>query len=479
MKSKLEPLAAAFRYKIKDADGRVEFQDENSCICPAFVAAGTDEAFIYFTVRTTSWDFNGERTDIHDALSFFAAITLRALDVSCTLFDIPNDFTGIPTEIYGRYLTVDQPTRSIYKLDEHGIGQLKVLLHGVRFFESNLGTIFEWDPDLERMSEDLYGWDRATKAWASKVARAAGETLRSTKVMYNFRKNPHWFYYRTIAKSLSVYQSTKLARRMRELVNASEKVRRMPAATGTVYHSGASKNVVPHEAARVAADMLAQLEPRAPEPRLEFPIDSHFMAVGSKHVVAVRCDCSLKVFDREREHVRARRRIEDSVFFPGITFTWASKIDAQLFELLTRDLLAVEPGVQWVRTVGNTREGDEGRDLICEWTTVLSSAEKVQEKKPPMETRRVIVQCKASAKSVGKAKVQDVNDTVRSHGCNGYLLVVSSQLSVPLTRFLEGLRNGPEIWADWWTRSEIEERLRNRPEILARYADVVTVENRK
>jgi hypothetical protein len=75
--------------------------------------------------------------------------------------------------------------------------------------------------------------------------------------------------------------------------------------------------------------------------------------------------------------------------------------------------------------------------------------------------------------------VQDVNDTVRNHGCNGYFLVVSSQLTVPLTRFLEGLRNRPEIWADWWTRSEIEDRLRDRPEILARYADVVTVENGK
>jgi hypothetical protein len=307
MKSKLEPLAAAFRYRIGDADRRVQFYDENSHILPAFEAAGDDEAFVYFAVRTTSWNFEGERTDINDALSFFAAITLRTFDVSCTLLDIPNVFSGIPTEIYGRYLTVDQPTRSIYKLDEHGIGQLKVLLYGVRLFESQLGNIFEWDPDLDPMSDELYGWqDRATKTWASKVARAAGETLRSTKIQYNFRKNPHWFYYRTIAKNLSVCQSTTLAGRMRELVNASENVKRVPAASGTVYHSGASKNVVLHSAARVAEDILARLEPRAPEPRLVLPIDSHFMAVGSKHIVAMRCDCSLKAFDGERERVRAR-----------------------------------------------------------------------------------------------------------------------------------------------------------------------------
>ncbi|HEX8112542.1 MAG TPA: restriction endonuclease [Kofleriaceae bacterium] len=463
-----------FKYDVQGTDERIAFVDENSRILPAFEATSEQGVFAYLSVRTTSWDFDGERTDTNDALSFFLAIVLRTLDISCALWDVPNPFSRVPSELYARYITIAQPTRSNYSLDEQGIAQIHKLLFGVRLFETNIGQLLEWDTSINQMRDSTYGWqDRTTKTWARKVAQVTGETLRSRKVQYNFRKNPCWLYYRTTGKNVAVYRSSGFAARMYDFIDTLSSIRTTQAVNATAYSSESSRNVVPNASARIAQDILARLEPNMPQSLLFFPIETHFLAIGTEHLVSVRCDCGLKAFEEERERVRARRKVEEDIFFPGITFTWAAKIDDRRFELLIRDLLAVEPGIRWVRKIGQTREGDEGRDLICEWITPPAPGEPIDDRKPPVATRRVIIQCKASAKSVGKSMVQDVYDTIKHHECNGYFLAVSSQLSVPLTRFLEGLRKGSEIWTDWWTRSELEDRLRNRPEILARYPDII------
>lgn len=462
-----------FRYDIRGTDEHIAFVDENSRILPAFQVIDEQDVFVYLSARTTSWDFDGERTDINDALSFFVAVILRTLDISCALWDIPNPFSGISSELYGRYITISQPFNSNYRLDNQGIEQLKILLFGVRLFESNIGHLLEWDANIDQVCDSAYGWqDRATKAWARKVAQATGESLRSHKIQYNFRKNPCWLYYRTITKNIAVYRSPGFATRVRDLIKTSSSIRTTQAVNATAYFSGFSRNIVPNASSHIVQGVLGKLEPKTPLSPLFLPIETHFLAIGTEHLISVRCDCGLKAFEEEREHVRARRRVEEDIFFPGMTLTWSAKIDDRRFELLIRDLLAVEPGIRWVRKVGQTREGDEGRDLICEWITPPSPGEPVEDRRPPVATRRVIVQCKASTKTVGKSMVQDIYDTTRHHSCNGYLLVVSSQLSVPLTRFLEGLRNRSEIWTDWWTRSELEDRLRDRPEILARYPDI-------
>jgi hypothetical protein len=478
VKAKLEPLATMFQYTTTGSDQHVAFNDKSSRIIPRFEATSDDDIFLYLDVQTTSWDFEGERTDLNDALSFFTAIFLRLFDISCALWDIPNAFSGIPTELYGRYITVAQPNRSNYRLDEHGVEQIKILLSAVRFFEERFGSLLEWEPALDRRVDSTYGWrDHATQTWARQVAKSTGETLRSHKIQYNFRKNPGWLYYRSIGHDISMFRSAQLAAGMRELITAASNVQTGQGVSGTAYVSGSCRNLVPHVLLRTAQSILERLEPSAPEPPLVLPIDTHFLTVGSDHLIALRSECGRKIFDEERERVRARRRVEDSVFFPGISFAWSPKVDDRRFELLIRDLLTIEPGVRWIRKVGETREGDEGRDLICEWITPPLSTEAVEDKKPPVAIRKVVVQCKASGKSVGKSKVQDVYDTVKYHECDGYFLAVSSQLSTTLTRFLESLRNKSQIWTDWWTRSEIEDRLRERPEILARYSDIVQVEN--
>jgi Restriction endonuclease len=474
LRSQLRQLAKLFDYELIDREHSLSFEDARSRIQPRFELLGADEVFVYFYVRTTSWDFSGERTDIHDVLSFFSAMFLRNVGVSARLWDVPNKFSRIPTELYARYLTLDQPRRSMYRLDPQGCQQLSEILAAVRVFDVRCRQLFQWEPNLDPHTEDTFSFnDRATRAWAAKVARVMGDHADGAKVQYNRRKNPHLLYYRNVGRQVSVFRSSVLAKRMGAFVIARQEIERMPAVTGDVFVSNESRNFVSHTTSQRIAGVMKRLEPRRRALCLMLPIDSHIMAVGVEHVLAVRHECGRVFFDSEVERLRDRRLEEDRVFFPGTTFTWAQNIRDERFEELVRDLLAVEPGVHWIRKVGPTREPDEGRDLVCEWTTLLRVGEVVQDEMPPSATRRVIVQCKALRSSVGKSHVQDVHDTVHRHGCTGYFLAVSSQLTVSLTRFMEGLRNSTDLWADWWTRSEIEDRLRRYPEIATRYGDVV------
>ena len=61
-----------------------------------------DERFVWaLRIRTSSWDFAGDRTDLHRHLAVLAAIVLRAdLAYSTSLYDEPNDFSMVDGEIY-------------------------------------------------------------------------------------------------------------------------------------------------------------------------------------------------------------------------------------------------------------------------------------------------------------------------------------------------------------------------------------------
>ncbi len=123
-----------------------------------------------------------------------------------------------------------------------------------------------------------------------------------------------------------------------------------------------------------------------------------------------------------------------------------------------------------MRKAGPTRQADKGRDLLLDLvpdkTNQLSGT-------PSTEAVRVVAQAKAVRETVGKSHVRDIRDTVEHHEAAGYFLIVSSQLSSGLIEQLETLRKQRGWHIDWWTRSEIELRLRRHVDILERFGDVI------
>ena len=116
----------------------------------------------------------------------------------------------------------------------------------------------------------------------------------------------------------------------------------------------------------------------------------------------------------------------------------------ELYEEL-RELLKQEKGVQWIRRASVSKERDGGKDLIAEWATPPLTGQVIKEGNNPFTVRRVIVQCKASKRSVGKSQVQDIRDTIEHHNAQGYFLVVSSQVATSLTDHLLALKDGGNI----------------------------------
>jgi hypothetical protein len=58
-----------------------------------------------------------------------------------------------------------------------------------------------------------------------------------------------------------------------------------------------------------------------------------------------------------------------------------------------------------------------------------------------------------------------------------FFLIAFPGLSSDLINYLETLpRQG--YWVDWWSRSGIDDRLRRRPHMAARFADLVRLEKR-
>ena len=90
-------------------------------------------------------------------------------------------------------------------------------------------------------------------------------------------------------------------------------------------------------------------------------------------------------------------------------------------------------------------------------------------------TRRVVGQCKTSSKTIGKKEVRDIRDIVEHHEATGYFLAASSRISSDLANHLDMLRVRGGIWTEWWTRAEIETRLRRHPEVAERFPDVIRV----
>ena len=58
---------------------------------------------------------------------------------------------------------------------------------------------------------------------------------------------------------------------------------------------------------------------------------------------------------------------------------------------------------------------------------------------------------------------------------SGYLLITNSTLSSDHTALLEKLRSDPKFEADWWTKVEIEERLKSNMDLMYKYSDLVKI----
>jgi hypothetical protein len=436
-----------------------------------------DSPKIYFYERTTSWQYDGERSDLHDVISTLLSVFLKLnFDISCALYDVPHPAIETSCEIYARYIIPQQLNSWFNELNENARNKVIELLVGVHAFEMIFWRMVgcpcedcrkELNPPYEYSYEFDDNWDQTVQV-------SLGS--KSKQLSLSSRYLPTWNYYKNYSSHISVVKSSMLCTFLK--LQSKEKlksVKTISGLNGDLLITDNCSNFTSQKIKKKIYSILKTLDNLEEKNIPIIQLENISVAIGSEHLLFIESLGGLYKFNEEKELVRQRQISENEWLFKPTNLTWAKNIDGGKFEELIKDLLEREPDVTWIRKVSHTNEQDGGRDLIAEWRTSPLPDEKLEESKNPYKTRRIIVQCKTSNKGIGKSEVNDIRDTIEHFGYDGYFLAVSSYTKRNLTDALDKLKIGGKFWINWWTRDEIEKRLVIHKDLIAKYPTILTV----
>lgn len=429
---------------------------------------GTMQTYLYF--RLWSSDAEGDRTDWHEVLPLMLALFLRReRGISCALFDQLNPAApGLEAEIYGRYIVFGQENKSDFSSRSNPLSSLERLLESILFFGLIFREALEWSHENGHC-EGRFSYEDA-RDWSRSISDALGISLKKGKQVFNRRVHPDWKFFRDVAAGISVIESQHLTENLTWLCRIP-KQSTIVESHGTFYLLDGCKNFLSSRARLRLKRACRRLTGKSEEITL-VPLENLALAIAPPYLISFWSECGIRAFNRARDAIQGRHKAERELLFPPVAFSWTELVDDDRFEALVLELLQLERGVVRAKRTGVSRDADQGRDLIIEWATTPLQHESTTPS-GSLVTRRVIGQCKASSKTVGKKEVRDIRDVVEHHEGTGYFLAVSSQVSSDLASHLDMLKVRKGIWTEWWTRSEIEERLRRNPEVADRFSDVV------
>lgn len=392
---------------------------------------------------------------------------------SSSLFDMVNEFTGIETELYARFMSIEQPQGPIYPLEKTGIDVASKAILALSQFPAWLETYMEWVEGPAGNYPESSDWRKATN-WAQQIMSPLNLPENTEKAQWMARVNPTWLHFRSVRPSVSVLRVPGVSKALHEAVAQTQQWQVVRQTNRLLFVSEQAMNSVSlRELGLIKKILRACGEGSWSAEPLIIPLDNRLVAVGASHLISIYRDCGRKRFEKDRDRIKQTFAETISILFPAPRFEWKDDIGDDDFEQLILTLLARDPQVQWVRKVGSTRDRDAGRDLLAEWMTLPLPGEILPKGAPPLSLRRVVIQCKAYTRPVDKSRVTDIRDVVEHHGATGYFLAVSSSLTSGLFEHLDRLRLGGKLWVDWWTRPEIEEKLQVYPDIISKFSHIV------
>lgn len=476
--SYLAAVVADLGLAIEQRDGRITVKAPCGSPLGLWLEPLDDQIFAYFLCRSTSWHWDGERTDVHDLFSIYLATRLATAGLaSCALVDAPHPAVYVPGELYARYIIPIQPHRGWYTDNADGRAELADLISVLNDVEYELHSLGGPCNDSEEMGFSID--DDVLNRWGSDISEALNVTdgdPDSGPLLYA-RTNPDWLYYRTVTGDQSLAQSWGLGMLFRVSVQGDSDEKQGTSAR--LVRRGALQNACKDEDLAYVKHLLEELEFHDSANVRAIPLEDCLVVTSGPNICMIRTNAGEDAYAVE---VEATLRQNDSFLAwarPSVEFEWAVPVDATPFEQLTYDLLSAEPNVRRVRFVGSTNDGDGGRDLLVDMVTPLTRQEieaGAAQGDNILVPRRVLAQCKTKRdpkKGIGKADVRDIRDTIERYEADGYWLFASSHITAQLVEHLEVLERKYQ-YVNWWTRREIEDVLRRSPRLIDAHADVVT-----
>ena len=429
-----------------------------------------DHILYYFYHRTSSWTYNGERSDLHDSITSIYSFFLRVNNrLSVHIIDIINPITFETSEIYGRYLIPTQFSKE-NTISNTSIEFIKTLLADLYFFEQFIWVTFEGCPCencRKRLGFDYdFRFDNISQAKLQFIRKALNG---SDLVNYCERTLPTYFYYRDINRKITIIESSALAKLFNTwYLSRKNNHDSIESISGKlIIDSGFHHYESSFEASQLKKIFKSLGEHDEVK---KVYLENKTISFSKSYIIIRDYNCGINAYNKEKDRLKIRHEREFQLLFKPINITWVDKIDDKTFENLIKDILQREKHVTWIRKAAHTNERDDGVDLIAEM--VIQKPFITSENESPFTKIKVIIQCKAYKNGVSKSDVTDIRDTVEYRDYDGYFLAVSSYTKKSLSDHLDKIKRDNKIWIDWWSRDEIEERIKNNEDLLYKYSDL-------
>lgn len=423
----------------------------------SFVVEKVGDIFCFYnSIRTSSWIFGGDRTDLHDIISICYSLLL---DDNITIIDIQHPIIGFEDEIYARILL---PHFHIINSDNFKEIIDKQIFFANCFAQIMVGNYLELNNKTE--IPDVLSIKPIPQH--SKI----NEIYKNANCIESSREFPGWEYKRYPNKQVCIIKS-KIISLFLNLIQKNYTVIEGVNSLLFIGNGDLNKYALSNKLNKQLNSIAKKLKEKVCNYHF---LNNKVIVQSEQFIIFLDAECGKTQFDIEKEKIRIRHENENKYIFNTAKVIWQKKIAPDKFEDLVYDLLSKHPEVSWVRKVSSTYEPDGGRDLIAE---IIVSKDNVEENKPIYELKKIIVQCKAYSKGISKRDVLDIRDMLEYYDCDGYWLITTSHLTKGLTDYLCKLRYANKIWTEWWTRIELENELsKYDEEFLSRYLPIFSIQ---
>lgn len=416
-----------------------------------------------------------EVTDLHDILpAVLTTISKCQGNGTFRFLGQHNEFSGIEDELYGMYWFPAQPLGERLRINsQEDIERLFSILFDLYMFHVYQGDLLGVDCD----KEDDFSFDSPElQEWVHCIVQCLNE---DASYVANLRKNPDWFYLRSFSSEFSICKSKHLAQLLKNFVGEDEQdIKKLVGVEAYIEICNDIRNTISYKDIAFANSILKSVDDHSQFKVV--PQENLLVFISDEHILLKYSNCGLESIALEKELIRSRQQKEIELLFGAQKFIWdiADRNDSAEFEDLVLELLNREPWVFSVKKIAPTNQGDNGRDLICEYN-MLHNEYQISKDDSSLKIGKMIVQCKTNLtlskkSSVGKSDV-DIANTIFDYRPDGYMLVVNTQITRDLTEMLERQKErGEQNEILWWNSFDVEDRLRKHPDILARYNNLVS-----
>ena len=415
---------------------------------------------IYVSVRLSSWQVIDERTDFHEILSILFAAYVRCNSpyLNCAFVDMDHPILDMPTEIYFRQIVFTQPLNGGNGYVTFSLKQTKDFMALLLGFNYLTRIFIGFDHDSNR----TFKLPCLEIVWVKKLENFFGNlgNLYQTKS----RINPDWLHYRNVEQGISMIESVNVAHALKQMIHKLGNNKSIRYENFDLIFNKKNENV---RVRRHTVEGYKALNffSEGNHKIYNLFLDYALVMIKGDYLYIHYIPTGRPVVEYVKKDIVKRRKLENKLLFREESYFWKKNICPEKFENFCISLLSLLPQTISVRKASPLNEPDEGMDIIWEISSIAKRA--IDENISPIMTQRIVVQCKASNKSLGKGQVVDIGDTIDYHNASGYYLITSAPAITRTLRNALIRRKDKGYNVDWWARFELENFIDEYPQLLS------------